>query len=106
MGAGRSIARIIAGRVIGGGIAFAAVHAAVFWLAYFKCGGAHNSIKGIWQGLTTAGSIWADLVRWLGFPLSGISCSGVAFVLLMVVNSLLWGAVVGILVGLLPFRKH
>jgi len=92
-------------KIIAGGLGFAVVHAAVFWFAYFKCGGAHDSFKGIWQGMTTAGSAWADIIRWLGFPLSGISASGAAFVILMILNSLIWGAVIGIICGILFGRR-
>ena len=92
-------------KILAGGIGFAFIHAIVFWIAYFKCGGAHNSAKGIWQGITSAGSAWADIVKWLGFPLSGIDASGAAFVIVMIVNSILWGAVIGVIVGLIFGRK-
>ena len=92
-------------KVIAGGLGFAVVHAAIFWLAYFQCGGSHNSLKSIWQGITNAGSVWSDIVRWLGFPLSGISASGAAFVIVMIVNSILWGAVIGVVVALVFGRK-
>ena len=97
--------KLLLARILGGGLGFAVLHAILFWIAYFQCGGAHNSAKSIWQGLKTAGSGWADMLKWLGFPLSGIDASGVAFVLLMIINSLLWGCVVGIIVGLIFGRK-
>ena len=91
-------------KVVGGGLGFAVLHAILFWVSYFQCGGAHNSLKGIWQGISNSGSVWASLVKWLGFPLASIDASGVVFVLLMIVNSLLWGTVIGIICGLV-FRK-
>ena len=92
-------------KILGSGFGFAVLHDILFWIAYFQCGGAHNSAKSIWQGLKTAGSGWADVLKWLGFPLSGISASGAAFVLLMLINSLLWGCVVGVIVGFIFGRK-
>ena len=91
-------------KVIGGGLGFAVLHSILFWVSYFQCGGSHDSLKGIWQGISNSGSVWASLVKWLGFPLSGIDASGAAFVILMIVNSLLWGTVIGIICGLV-FRK-
>ena len=97
--------KLLLAKIFGGGLGFAVIHAIFFWIAYFQCGGARNSAKGIWQGLKTAGSGWVDVLKWLGFPLSGISASGAAFVLLMLINSLLWGCVVSIIVGLIFGRK-
>ena len=97
--------KLLLAKILGGGFSFAVLHAILFWIAYFQCGGAHDSAKGIWQGLKTAGSGWADMLKWLGFPLSGIDASGAAFVILMILNSLLWGCVVGIIVGLIFGRK-
>ena len=91
-------------KVIGGGLGFAVLHAILFWVSYFQCGGSHNSLKGIWQGISKSGSVWASLVKWLGFPLATLDASGAAFVIVMVVNSLLWGVVLGIVFGLV-FRK-
>ena len=55
-------------KVIGGGLGFSVLHAIIFWVSYFQCGGSHDSLKGIWQGITKSGSVWASLVKWLGFP--------------------------------------
>ena len=92
-------------KVIAGGLGFAVVHAAIFWLAYFQCGGSHNSAKSFWQGMKSVNSAWADILKWLGFPLNGIDASGFAFVLLMIINSILWGAVIGVIFGLIFGRK-
>ncbi len=92
-------------KILAGGFGFAVIHAIIFWIAYFKCGGAHDSVKGIWNGIANAGSVWADILRWLGFPLSAISASGAAFVIVMIFNSLIWGAVIGIIGGLVFGRK-
>ena len=92
-------------KILAGGMSFAILHAIVFWIAYFQCGGAHDSAKGIWQGLTSAGSTWASVLKWTGFPLASIGASGPVFVILMLVNSLLWGAVIGIVIGLVFGRK-
>ena len=91
-------------KAIGGGLSFSVLHAILFWVSYFQCGGSHHSLKGIWQGISSSGSVWASLVKWLGFPLASIDASGAAFVILMIVNSLLWGTVIGILCGVV-FRK-
>ncbi|MBP5674369.1 MAG: hypothetical protein K5787_03040 [Lentisphaeria bacterium] len=92
-------------KIIAGGFSFAVLHAIVFWIAYFQCGGAHNSAKGIWQGLTSAGSTWATILKWTGFPLASVGADGFLFVLLMLINSLLWGAVIGLVLGLVFGRK-
>ena len=105
MGAKTLVFKGMITKILAGGIGFAVIHAILFWIAYFKCGGAHDSAKGIWQGITSAGSAWADMVKWLGFPLSGIDASGAAFVIVMIVNSILWGAVIGVIVGLIFGRK-
>lgn len=92
------------GKILGGGIGFAVVHAIVFWTAFFQCGGFHDSVKGVWKGITSSGGAWANVLKWVGFPLSGISASGAAFVCVMILNSLIWGAVIGLVIGLV-FRK-
>jgi len=94
-----------AGRILCGGIGFALIHAIVFWIAFFQCGGFHDSAKGIWRGITSSGGAWATILKWTGFPLSCVDASGAAFVCVMILNSLLWGAVVGLLVGFLTGRK-
>ena len=91
---------------VSGGLGLAVIHAIVFWTAYFQCGGSHNSLKGLWQGLKTQGSTWASVLKWTGMPLSCIDASGAAMVIIMIVNSLLWGAVLGILIGLIFGRKR
>ena len=105
MGAKSLFVKGMIAKILGFDIGIALIHAIVFWIAYFKCGGAHDSVKGIWQGISTAGSAWADIVKWLGFPLSGIDASGAAFVIVMIVNSILWGTVIGVIVGLIFGRK-
>ena len=92
-------------KIITGGTSFAIIHAIIFWIAYFQCGGAHDSAKGIWQGLTSAGGTWASILKWTGFPLASIGASGVVFVLLMLINSLLWGAVIGLVLSFVFGRK-
>ena len=54
---------------VSGGLGLAVIHAIVFWTAYFQCGGSHNSLKGLWQGLKTQGSTWASVLKWTGMPL-------------------------------------
>ena len=105
MGAKLMILKGMLMKFLAGGLGFAVIHAIVFWIAYFKCGGSHNSLKSIWQGITNANSVWSDIVKWLGFPLSGIDASGAAFVIVMIVNSVLWGAVIGVIVALIFGRK-
>ena len=90
---------------VSGGLGLAVIHAIVFWTAYFQCGGAHDSAKGIWQGLTSAGGTWASILKWTGFPLASIGASGVVFVLVMLINSLLWGAVIGLILSFVFGRK-
>ena len=92
-------------KIIAGGFSFAVLHAIIFWIAYFQCGGAHDSAKGIWQGLTSAGGTWASILKWTGFPLASIGASGVVFVLVMLINSLLWGAVIGLILSFVFGRK-
>ena len=92
-------------KFLAGGLGFAAIHAIVFWIAYYKCGGSHDSIKGLWRGITTAGSAWADIVKWLGFPFIALDASGAAFVIVMIVNSILWGAVIGAVIAFVFGRK-
>ncbi len=94
------------GKIIGGGFGFAVIHAIVFWIAFFQCGGFHDSVKGLWQGVTTSGSAWASVLKWTGFPLSCVDASGAAFVCVMILNSFIWGVVVGFVIGLLFGRKH
>ncbi len=94
------------GKMLGGGIGFAVIHAIVFWVAFIQCGGFHDSAKGIWQGITSSGSSWASILKWAGFPLSSISASGAAFVCVMILNSLLWGVVIGFVIGLITGRKY
>ena len=105
MGAKTFLLKNALAKIIGGGIGFAIVHAIVFWIAFFQCGGFRDSIGGVWQGITTSGSTWATVLKWTGFPLSSISASGAALVCVMILNSLLWGAVVGVIVGLIFGRK-
>ncbi len=105
MGLKGSLVQALITRILVGGIGFAVIHAIIFWIAYFQCGGAHDTAKGIWQGLTSAGSTWADILKWTGFPLAGLDASGAAFAIVMVVNSLLWGAVIGLVLGLVFGRK-
>ena len=38
-------------KVIGGGLGFSVLHAIIFWVSYVQCGGSHDSLKGIWQGI-------------------------------------------------------
>ena len=92
-------------KIIGGGIGFAIIHAIVFWIAFFQCGGFRDSASGIWQSITTSGSAWTTVLKWTGFPLSCIGASGAAFVCVMILNSILWGAVVGVIVGFVFGRK-
>ena len=92
-------------KIIGGGIGFAIIHAIIFWIAFFQCGGFHDSAKGIWQGITSSGGAWATILKITGFPLSCISASGAAFVCVMILNSLLWGVVLGIVLGFILGRK-
>ncbi|MBO7655299.1 MAG: hypothetical protein J6U40_10295 [Kiritimatiellae bacterium] len=106
MGAKSVVAKGLLGRVFGGASSIAVIHAALFWTAYFMCGGARDSVKGLWKGLTSAGGTWASLLKTLGFPLSQISASGAGFVILMIVNSLLWGAVLGGVIGWVLGRKR
>ena len=106
MGLNGSLLKNVIVKSVSGGLGLAIIHAIVFWTAYFQCGGSHNSIKGIWQGLKTHGSAWASILKWTGMPLSCIDVSGPAMVVLMILNSLLWGAVLGILIGLVFGRRR
>ena len=106
MGTKSVVAKGLLGRVFGGVSSIAVIHAALFWTAYFMCGGARDSVKGLWKGITSSGGTWASILKWLGFPLSEISASGAGFVILMIVNSLLWGAVLGGLIGWVSGRKR
>jgi len=94
------------GKIIGGGFGFAVIHAIVFWIAFFQCGGFHDSFKGALQGLTSSGSVWETIMKITGFPLIGIDASGAAFVCVMILNSLIWGAVVGLVIGLIFGKKR
>ena len=94
------------GKILGGSVGFAVIHAIVFWIAFFQCGGFHDSVKGIWQGVTSSGSAWASVLKWTGFPLSCIDASGAAFVCVMILNSLIWGAVLGFVLGIIFGRKR
>ena len=93
-------------KMIGGGFGFAVVHALFFWVSFFQCGGFHDSVKGLWRGVSKSGSAWATILKVTGFPLSGVSASGAAFVCVMILNSLLWGVVIGIVLGLVFGRKR
>ena len=60
-------------KIVAGGFSFAVLHAIIFWIAYFQCGGAHDSAKGIWQGLTSAGGTWVIFSGFLKELSGGIS---------------------------------
>ncbi len=106
MGLKGSLLKNVIVKSVTSGLGLAIIHAIVFWTAYFQCGGSHNSLKGLWQGLKTQGSAWASILKWAGMPLSCIDASGPAMVILMILNSLLWGTVLGIIIGLVFGRRR
>lgn len=91
-------------KFLGSTVVIAIVHAILFWVAFFQDGGFHNSMKGAWAGLSHMGQqAWdgsSSLLQILGWPLLGCAPSNhFGFVLVMVLNSVLWGVVLGAVVA-------
>jgi len=80
-----------------GGIAFALIHAAVFWHVQWKIGAWGDKIEAANRAFATHGMLWKPAAAVLGFPLSFVDTSGFAYFGLMVLNSILWGVAISFL---------
>lgn len=111
MGLKTSVAKNIFKRVLAGSLGFAIVHSIVFWTAWYKVG--HSSrmldVNALVRGAKALGnqSIWLDIYKWTGFPMSEIGASSHGgFVVLMIVNALLWGLVAALIVGFIARKMR
>ena len=82
---------------MGGALFFSIIHAMFFWYAKYQIGG-HESFAALERKFLNFNSSWDVVVTVLGFPLGLIEASGAGYYGLMIVNSLLWGVVLGVLI--------
>ncbi len=80
-----------------GGIVFWVLHAVLFWYAKYQCGG-NGSIEAISRKFANFQSCWHTVVAILGFPLGQIHLERVAYIGMMILNSVLWGALLSMIV--------